>query len=438
MESTAAYLARKGQEIACLARLVQQEGRRPSSLPDMPLDNTGAVIAAKAALRAELIAREALAHPGLTETDWTKRGRHRVGCFRLSYGYARYDLTIDGPPIYPNLAARCGDGALRRVYCSSGMGAISATLLALARHRPGLRLLALRGSYFETRHLLDEFLPALPLTLVDGPKALRATLTSADEPAALWLDSYVAPNWHRLDRLDLPRAPYLLLVDSTCWSRRSRRTEALANWALRRRVPLVLLRSHLKLDSLGMEYGRLGSAVFLGFPDDILADTCRDVARTLGVGALPLLLPPFQGDARFQELSDQRLARLQENCRWLVARLRRSLPSRIGAYHHGLFLTLDPNAGQQAPPDIDSMTDLAEDLARHLRSRGLPAGHSGSFGFDFLAVDEYIEAMGERPVIRLALADLPGEAMERLYGAVLDWPGISRPGTGPPPAAAQG
>ena len=73
-------------------------------------------------------------------------------------------------------------------------------------------------------------------------------------------------------------------------------------WARHAKTSIILIRSHTKLNSLGIEYGRLGSIVFLTFPDlpefraaklRELARKIRELVRLLGNAALPAHFCPF-------------------------------------------------------------------------------------------------------------------------------------------------
>ena len=123
----------------------------------------------------------------------------------------------------------------------------------------------------------------------------------------LWLD---APPGQRLDafsRIDL------VVFDTTCFNRFSGRISRVVAWARRAKTPIILVRSHTKLDSLGIEYGRLGSAMFVGFPEISPAPAARlqqfgrdvqELVRLLGSAALPAHFCPFSGSPRLSAAID--------------------------------------------------------------------------------------------------------------------------------------
>jgi hypothetical protein len=50
----------------------------------------------------------------------------------------------------------------------------------------------------------------------------------------------------------------LHVFDTTCFSSVSGHIRRILRWVRKRGIPVVMVRSHTKLDSLGVEYGRLG------------------------------------------------------------------------------------------------------------------------------------------------------------------------------------
>jgi len=394
MEDIGRYAQRKRQELALLARLA---GAEALEIPD----DAAELFSAKRHLRALLLAAQARRHPELTETERHPGAIHRVGSFRIRYGYSRFDLDVAGPPVYA-----CAPKPRGTLYAVTGMSAIAATLLALDRLGE-TRLEGLPGCYFETQHLLAELTARLRLDVV-------AEWTGRGGAAVL-VDSYVKANCQRLDRVGTA-APGLVLFDTTCYPANSLRIGAIVRWALERGAGVICLRSHLKLDQLGLEYARLGSAVFFGEGPGLSAimEAVEDTARTLGVGVPPVLLPPFFGDAEFQRLNTLRLDRLRENCRYALGRLL-GLGQAIGRFHHLLFFTV--NTGLT----LDQLGKAADDLARRLKEAGVPARRSGSFGHDFIAIDDYVDAVTETPVIRCTMADVPRVSVESLVAVVQEW-----------------
>jgi len=106
----------------------------------------------------------------------------------------------------------------------------------------------------------------------------------------------------------------LLIFDTTCFAGRSGRIRRVLGWARSCGLPVVMVRSHTKLDSLGAEYGRLGSAAFVTWSgeghsiDERLAEEARNAVRLLGGAALPAHFPPYVGTAAYWTLTKRRVA----------------------------------------------------------------------------------------------------------------------------------
>ena len=113
-----------------------------------------------------------------------------------------------------------------------------------------------------------------------------------------------------------------------------------------------MVRSHNKLDSLGVEYGRLGSAVFIQNPNQrdmaqqqllqkFIVET-RNAVRLFGGAALPAHFPPYVGGTGYRRLTDQRVARMLQNSLRTKHYFSKCMAGLTNELHfaHGLYVTL--------------------------------------------------------------------------------------------------
>lgn len=417
METSEAYLDRKYQEIRLLNGFLADPlaVRRPAS--------TFEVIEQKFKLAAALKSEHELHDWALTETAWAHPGRLRAGPFEFAYDYQRADLQVRGPSFY-----RFDDGAANEtIYTSSGMAAISALLLASARTMGEADILMLPGSYSETLELIETYARHLRLIAVKSPPGDLGR--AAERARILLLDSCTpAAAYEATLRCANPQLD-LIVFDTTCFSCGSGRIRRVVNWAHRSDIPIVLVRSHTKLDSLGLEYGRLGSAVLVAGRKGAakekqqrlgdLGTEMRNAVRLLGGAALPAHFPPYVGTEAYRVLTHRRIAAILRNSRRTARPFASRLAGLSGELHfaHGLFVTLAPERLLDEPQARQIASDLSADLSK----AGLPFRHAGSFGFDFGAAEWSRDTARDRYVVRIAVPDLPTALWDQIAGAVIEW-----------------
>ena len=416
METIEGYLERKHRELGllndCLRRRLDLA--RPRSVDE--------VVRSKFRITAALRAEHELYAWRATETAWSQTSDPASGPFEFSYDYQRADLTVRGPSFYDFDDSLTGTA----VYTSSGMAAISAVLLASAQIVEKADILVLPGSYGETLELIRGLVPHLRLVPLRLP--LGDALAPTRSPRILLLDSCsVAGAFEAVLRSDGSGLD-LMICDTTCFAGGSGRIRRVLSWARRYKIPLVLVRSHNKLDSLGAEYGRLGSAVFVNdnehgpqvaHPWTRLSAETRNAVRLLGGAALPAHFPPFVGSAAYWALTKRRVAAILRNGRSMARYLAAEIPALSAELHyaHGLYVTL---RGAR-PLDEASARQAAEDMSSDLRAEGFPIRHAGSFGFDFAATEWFHDATTDQYSVRVAISDLPSDLWGDLIVAIARW-----------------
>ncbi|MBR0754053.1 hypothetical protein JQ604_17860 [Bradyrhizobium jicamae] len=411
MESIAAYLDRKHEEL----RLLNEGLRTPLPVP-RPQSVTE-VVRQKFQLTAALKAEHTLHDWNATETDWSHAGQPHAGPFAFAYDYQRADLEVHGPSFY-DLQESAGE----TVYTASGMAAIAALLLASADVIGKADIRVAAGSYGETLELIERHARHLRLvTLKHALDEVRAPTTSRQ---ILLLDSCApARGFEAALRGIMSPSLDLLIFDTTCFSAGSGRIRRVLRRARRREIPTVMVRSHTKLDSLGAEYGRLGSAVFVDWDHNAtlkqLPVEMRNAVRLLGGAPLPAHFPPYIGTASYHALTSRRVAAMLRNSRRAIRYLASAIPGLTAELHfaHGLYLTL----ASTQPFDEASARRASAQMSDDLAKAGLPIRHAGSFGFDFAATEWFHNATTDRYSVRLAVPDLPTPLWEELTQAIAQW-----------------
>jgi hypothetical protein len=414
METDHDYFERKHAELALIARsLGGIDCPRPRTIEE--------VIETKFKLGAALRASHALQAWGNTQSNWNAGAPLRSGPFTFRYQYQRADLTVTGPFPYRCIERAAGADIEGPLYTCSGMAAISALLLAIANGETST-VVHLPGCYKETIELAASYagLRTIPLEQDDSGNGAQGNRK------ILWLD--VTPFGQSAGHLHrCAQSADLIVFDTTAFSAQSLRIPRFLSWARKARSPVVLVRSHTKLDSLGIEYGRLGSTMFLAFPEVPLAKLARwrktasrtrDLIRLLGSAALPAHFCPFIGSPAYWQLSSRRSATMLRNDRLLVRTLMQKLGgAAVRRYAHGMFAAL-------VAPSFWSETEAAgeaDQLAAALAGRGLPVRHAGSFGFDFVAVEGFFDTGANQRLLRVAMADLPSPICTRVADEISDW-----------------
>ena len=235
----------------------------------------------------------------------------------------------------------------------------------------------------------------------------------------MYVDSVTAAIPHRDD--PMPRAAKLVVFDTTCFGQTSGRIARVLAWARRHDVPVALVRSHAKLDSLGIEYGRLGSIVLTWRrrgPAASCAISCARCATPCGSWARRRFRRIFRRSWERRRTGRRALRARRRSCATRGAsrvRLRATpLADGVTVYPHALYLTLEPRGELRVQDVKRAVASLCETLS----AQGLAVRHAGSFGFDFTALEWFTDPVSKRNVIRIAPGDVPRSQMDTLAAAI--------------------
>lgn len=208
MESVEQYLLRKHEELKLLNSVIARPiiDRRPRSVEE--------VIEQKFHLAAALKAEHELHDWAFTETAWTHARRPKSGPFTFTYDYQRADLQVQGPSFYA--FEDLEDAEV--IYTASGMAAISALLMALAKTWPGADLITLPNAYGETSELVDGYVRSLNRVELTESFEEIVSVPAGSRPRILSLDSSTSSHlFEALLRCERPRVD-LIVFDTTCFS----------------------------------------------------------------------------------------------------------------------------------------------------------------------------------------------------------------------------
>lgn len=416
METTEAYLQRKYAELNLLDDCLDEP------LAPAPPRTVDEVIELKFRLTAALRAQHDLGDWAATETAWSGQKNGRDGPYTFSYDYQRADLDVAGPSFY-DIDDEFG---YETIYTSSGMASIAALVLASTHVFDRADIVALPGTYGETIEFIEGYGRHLRIVAADG--ALSEPVSRSPSARILLLDSCAVAKDFEACLRSLWTQFDLCVFDTTCFSGGSGRIRRALRKARREGLPMALVRSHTKLDSLGAEYGRLGSTSFIhNQKNDLwrhsrlgkLPDEMRNAVRLLGGAALPAHFPPYVGSSDYWSLTTRRVAAILRNGRHIARFFREALDGLVAElnFAHGLYVTLKCRQPLNDEAARQAASKMSDDLSR----AGFPIRHAGSFGFDFSAVEWFHDVKSDDFSVRVAVPDLPTRLWQDQTGAVARW-----------------
>jgi hypothetical protein len=399
------YWRRKQRELQFLERYAE-----PSS-ECKPPDDIASFRRSVIALRERILLRLVKQTASLSETSLFQLDRHESPAGPIEYSYQRHDLRrIEVDWLreihFTDAANRFVDG----LYLSCGMAGISAILAVIAR-RGWTRVQFSAEGYFESFQLVDRFFGQL---LCD-----QAAGIFSSEREVLWLDTCSAC-WP-----DFPErrgSLQMIVVDTSCVEPDSEHVTQWLGESQRLQCPLVLVRSHLKLDTFGLELGRLGSVIAVAPANNPeatkqLALELNQARTGMGTGFSLTSLYPWIGDPQLARLARLRTAAIRRATQCLFESLleERQSGDRFEVLDrvHGIYLVVRTHLNvairEVCEDDPAAMPQnlLSRTIAQRCQGQELPVIAATSFGLDQIVVLDYVNMHDGRHQLRVSGADLP-------------------------------
>lgn len=289
---------------------------------------------------------------------------------KVTYRYQRQDFIIEGhSPLevyYPGLKTSLN---VNGHFTRSGQSATFGLSLALKNTDEKLSINSLcEYTYFESLRVFEG------LKIPGNKNSSTALLDSSqtEKEPMLYLEG------KKFSRL---------IVDTTNWNLNSPYIQQIIHWAEKEKTELFLIRSHLKLDCLGAEYGLLGSVVRLAQNEDkVWEKFFLETLSYAGLLAVHEQVYPFLWDEEFLKLSEARTERIRANTKYFTDELAPYLktlkhPMRLKLLHHGLFFGVYYEGKADHHP---------EKFLKLSFMHQVPAKYCDSFGFDFLSLTNVI------------------------------------------------
>ncbi len=388
MSNSSAYFERKAAELECLAGYAAEPRiERVPSTHHQVIDQK---------LRLKVAIRQKNINPLWGMSNIT--GERFIDChgFDIRYTYQRSSFRLNNPDhlelLYQNLA--CSKDHVSQGYLTNcGQVSISLLFHVLGSYHQKFTLETRPDDiYFETSAYLED----TKLFESGGESKRIVFLDSSTLGKGDWDDLNFAPE------------VTLVIVDTTAYPLSSPRLAEILNLALDQEIPCALVRSHLKLDSLGMEYSSLGSLCLVYRQPNTLCDFINEkfpkALSNMGGFATPKHIFPFYLDPEYQRLNNDRLSKVHVSNRAFYQLLQQkdmfSTSEKLGLrdFDHDMFcwISIQPNMGWD--PFIDRLLEWT----RSINDSGLPCRLTESFGWDFIALSAFRPDDGDQSNARLA------------------------------------
>ncbi len=356
-----------------------------------------------------------------SETNFTNNKSITTHNQTISSSYQRYDLTFKCDSMFNFVYRLSANLESFGSFTSCGMASITSILQCINSLYPSTNIYTSNDCYFETQHYIDNYANNIIINYCPSNSDKKNDLN------ILWFDSISSYSFELFTKGLISVEEFdLLIFDTTCYELGSKEILETVEWALNNNLPSILIRSHIKLDSLAMEYGRLGSLVVC-FNDSIcsykmknilnIAIHTKDILSRSGLNFNPYSLFPLQNDDGFHQINNERINRIKRNCKYFYKTLVENKKEyiKIYDYHHNLFVTLEADfLVERNQSDL-----IIRKLQSFLTKNMLDVKFADSFAFDFMALSWYKDYSTGKERIRISCSDYDKTTVTKIASGLL-------------------
>ena len=322
--------------------------------------------------------------------------------FKFEYEYQRYDIEIEVKK-YMDKFYKTNLSDYSYVFTNCGMSALFATIYALKQL--SFKIYYKSNIYVETERLIDDYIQKDEL--------------SNNEKSALLIDTVSFIHINKLLE-DINLSSYdLFIIDTTLYLPEEMKI-VLDKLRLMNK-PIILIKSHTKMDTLGSEWATLGSICMIDAESTFNARLFKEIRIILsfiGGFAYQNSIPLFWFDDSYKEVSRKRNVVIKQNTIYLYDKLKSKYQNiKIIKPDHNMFILIEPNKFidyKKLECDIHSYTNNSKlkDIICY----------ADSFGLDIFGFSGYYENMSaETEVIRISPSDYPNEICDLIFDDFSNW-----------------
>ena len=319
----------------------------------------------------------------------------------FDYEYQRYDINIKQNNFFKKLY-NLSEEEDNYYFTNSGMSGLSSVFYALKKL--GYKVTYKSNIYVETERLLNDY--------IFNEKENKYS------KEALFLDSVSFTNLEVFLNKDILNYD-LYIVDTTLYIKDE--LDKIITFFQQKNKTVILIKSHTKMDMLGIEWSTLGSIYIISNNTELKSTLMKEIKIVLsfiGGFAYPTAIPLYWSKDEFYTINYNRNKRIKKNTDYIYDILKNKFHNLdIVKPYNKMFILIKPNR-------FIDYKKIEKDLHKYTINSKYKniVCYADSFGADYLGISGYYENMSaDTEVIRISTGDLPTPLIKEVIEEFMQW-----------------